>query len=300
MTTELLRRALVDVEFKQRRTERMNWKIKAAIGAAALVAAAQASAQIVFYEHDGFRGRSFSTAGPVDNLERFRFNNRAASIVVDHGRWEVCEGRHFEGRCVVLRPGRYDTLEPMGLAYRISSVRPAGRHEVAYIEAAPPGPPPAPVYAEPPQPAPVYAAPPPPERLFQARVMNVRAMMGPPERRCWVEKQPVATAPGPANAAGAVIGGILGGVLGHQVGAGRGKDVATVGGAIAGAAVGANVGREPGVVTSQDVERCHDVRNEQPAYYDVTYDFDGQVHHVQTPRPPGPTITVNDRGEPRV
>jgi hypothetical protein len=34
--------------------------------------------------------------------------------------------------------------------------------------------------------------------------------------------------------------------------------------------------------------------------WDVTYNFRGQEHRMQVTAPPGPTITVNERGEPRV
>ncbi len=99
---------------------------------------------------------------------------------------------------------------------------------------------------------------------------------------------------------GAIVGAVIGGVLGHQIGGGRGRDVATVGGAIAGAAVGANVGRDEGY--GRDVEHCTGTcsRYDRPDYWDVTYVFDGQEHHVQMSTPPGSTITVNRDGEPRM
>ena len=71
------------------------------------------------------------------------------------------------------------------------------------------------------------------ERLFEVPVTSVRAVVGPPDQRCWVERENVSRGGG-ANVPGAVIGGVLGGILGHQVGAGRGRDVATVGGAVVG------------------------------------------------------------------
>ena len=93
------------------------------------------------------------------------------------------------------------------------------------------------------------------ETLYQANVVAVRAVVGPPEQRCWVEQQQVVSGGGP-NVGGAVIGGILGGVLGHQIGSGRGNDVATAVGAVTGAAVGANVNRGGRQVTTQNVQRC--------------------------------------------
>ena len=78
------------------------------------------------------------------------------------------------------------------------------------------------------------------ERLYEATVTSVRAVMGASEQRCWIEREQVGQ---DRNLPGAIIGGILGGVLGHQVGGGRGQDIATVGGAVAGAAIGSNAAR---------------------------------------------------------
>ena len=88
----------------------------------------------------------------------------------------------------------------------------------------------------------------------------------------------------------------------HQVGGGVGKDLATAGGAVAGGLVGANVGRTNAgqAVAAPDVQRCTTQTSQsQPAYWDVTYTFRGQEHRVQMTAAPGPTITVNEQGEPR-
>ena len=97
------------------------------------------------------------------------------------------------------------------------------------------------------------------------------------------------------------MGGILGGVLGHQVGSGRGNDAATAGGAVAGAALGYNVGRNDGGRATRDVQRCASAPGQaNPDYWDVTYTFRGQEHHMQMASPPGRTVSVNAKGEPRV
>jgi uncharacterized protein YcfJ len=98
-----------------------------------------------------------------------------------------------------------------------------------------------------------------------------------------------------------VSGAVIGGVLGHQIGGGTGNTVATVGGAVAGGAVGSQVGRLGGTQQAQtrDVQRCENVANQKPDHWDVTYDFEGQQHRIQTTTPPGATVRVNDRGEPR-
>jgi len=258
---------------------------------AAAVLAVPADAQITFYAGEGFHGPSFTTNGPIRNLDGSRFNDRASSAIVEHGRWEACEHAGFAGRCVILRPGQYPSLAALGMNDTISSVRPVQGH--ARVEEVPP-----PAVAQRYDYYPRHG-----ERLFEANVTSVRAVTTTPARqRCWVEREQVVRDSGGTNVPGAIIGGVLGGVLGHQVGGGRGKDVATAVGAVGGAAVGANVGSGGGSqVVTQDVQRCAAVHEPvRPDYYDVTYLFRGVEHHVQMTTPPGRSITVNDRGEPRV
>ena len=262
----------------------MNATLKCLAAVLALGAATQAAAQITFYEGEGFRGRAFTASKSIGDFERFRFNDRASSAMVDRGRWEVCEHARFQGRCVVLRHGNYPSLAAMGMNDRISSVR-AVSERGNYPNAAPP-PPPAPVYE--------YRRR-PNERLYEARVTSVHAVMGPASRRCWVERQQVGGEP---NTGGAIAGAIIGGILGHQVGKGSGRDAATAAGAIAGAAIGANSG-EGGPGYERNVRRCENVPRGPPAYWDVTYHFRGVEHHVEMSAPPGATILVNRRGEPR-
>jgi len=265
----------------------MNWKLKAALAATSLLMAAQASAQITFYEGEGFRGRAFSTNKEVWNFDRTGFNDRASSVVVDNGRWQVCSDAKFEGTCVILRRGSYDSLSRLGMNDRISSVRPvAQRASVQYAE---PEPLAAPTYE--------YRRR-PNERVYEAPVTSVHAIVGPPEQRCWVERQQVEERRD-NNVGGAVIGALIGGVLGHQVGGGRGRDVATVGGAVAGGLIGNNAGRGDSVTYDKNVQRCRDVANTKPEYWDVAYNFQGVEHHVQMSAPPGNTVAVNSRGEPR-
>ena len=149
--------------------------------------------------------------------------------------------------------------------------------------------------------APAYEYRQPVREFYEAHVTSVRAVVGPPEQRCWVERQQIAdNRSDAANVPGAIVGAVIGGVLGHQVGSGRGRDVATAGGAVAGAAIGANVGRSGGQVYSQDVERCAAVEGQaRPEYWDVTYTFRGVVHRAQMSAPPGRTLTVDGNGVPR-
>lgn len=261
----------------------MNPKLKYALGAAALILAARAAAQVTFYEGEGFRGRMFTTNKPVANLERYGFNDRASSAIVESGRWEVCDDAGFRGRCVVLRRGSYDSLARMGLDSRLSSVRPVGSRRHYENEA--PAALPVPTYE--------YRRR-PNERLYEAPVTSAHAVLGPPEQRCWVERERVAE----PNVGGAIAGAIIGGVLGHQIGSGRGQEAATVAGALAGSAIGSTAeGGGPG--HDRDVRRCETVPGGPPEYWDVTYNFRGVEHRVQLSAPPGRTITVNEKGEPR-
>jgi uncharacterized protein YcfJ len=263
-------------------------RLKPILAAIALAAAGHASAQITFYEGQGFRGRAFSTDETVRDMERRGFNDRASSIVVERGRWEVCEDARFEGRCVVLRRGSYESLRDTGLDRTISSVRPVDNRR-RYENEAPQAAMEQPNYAYRQRPN---------ERTYEAPVRSVRAVAGSPEQRCWMERQEVQERRD-LNPAGGVIGGIVGGILGHQIGSGRGNTAATIGGAVGGAALGANIDRIRDPRSGREVRRCENVANAQPEYWDVVYNFRGTDHRVQMTAPPGRTILVNARGEPR-
>jgi uncharacterized protein YcfJ len=264
----------------------MKRSIKMFLAAGSLLLCTTAMAQVTFYEGEGFRGRAFTTNNQQSDFKRSGFNDRASSVVVDGGRWEVCEDPGYEGRCVVIRRGSYDSLQRMGVNNRISSVRRVSDRARYDNESPEPLPEPNYEYRRRSN-----------EKVYEARVTSVRAVMGRPEQRCWVEREQV-RGKGDRNIAGGVIGGIIGGVLGHQVGSGSGNDVATVGGAVAGAAIGSNQnrGRED---YGRDVRRCETVDDADPDYWDVRYKFRNAEHRVQMTAPPGPVIYVNSRGEPR-
>jgi uncharacterized protein YcfJ len=265
---------------------------KFSVALAGVALAASACAQITFYENEGFQGRSFNTSRTVPDFQRSGFNDRASSVVVTSNRWEVCQDVAFKGRCVVLRPGQYPSLAAMGLNDRVSSVRTVGRNARVDDER----------YAPPPVVDRDYRRR-QNERLFEVPVTSVRAVIGTPERRCWVEREQVPQDRSDARVPSAILGAVIGGILGHQIGGGTGRDVATVGGAVAGAAVGANIARDRDgrQIVTRDVQRCTSVPSQaHPDYWDVTYTFRGVEHRVQMATPPGPTVTVNRQGEPRV
>jgi uncharacterized protein YcfJ len=264
----------------------MNLKRTAALGLSILALAASAKAQITFYEGEGFRGRAFTSNRQIGNFQRAGFNDRASSVIVERGLWEVCEAERFQGRCVFLRAGSYDSLSRMGMNDRVSSMRQVDTRRRSQWDNNGPEPMSAPNYD--------YRRR-PNERVYQARVTSVRGIVGPEDRRCWVERSERHGRRGKSSS-GAIVGAILGGILGHEVGGrGRSGDVGTVGGAAAGAVIGANVGRDG----DRNVRRCETVSDEEPEYWEVTYDYNRVEHRVRMSSPPGATIAVNRNGEPR-
>ena len=107
----------------------MNSILKSLLVSSALAISTQAAAQITFYEREGFDGRAFTTENQIGNLAQSGFNDRASSVVVLRGRWEICEDARFSGRCVVLRPGRYPSLGAMNMNNSVSSVRMVTRND---------------------------------------------------------------------------------------------------------------------------------------------------------------------------
>ncbi|WP_281168671.1 beta/gamma crystallin-related protein [Leeia oryzae] len=250
----------------------------------------QAFADIVFYENEGFSGRSFTTNRQVSNLYNNGFNDRASSAIVLSDRWEVCSDSGFNGDCIYLRPGRYSSLDAMGMNNSVSSARMISG-TARYDEQR---------YA--PDPEPVYDnRRRNRERLYTAYVTSVRAVIADSGQRCWIERDQVEPDRSRSNVPGTVLGAVIGGVLGHQIGSGSGRDVATVGGAIAGGVIGSNISRDRNNQTySRDVQHCSNASYQtSPDYWDVTYTFRGIQHRIQMTYAPGRTVTVNARGEPR-
>jgi uncharacterized protein YcfJ len=101
----------------------MNHILKSALALLTAMFAVHASAQVTFYEHENFEGRAFTTQRPVDNFNRLGFNDRASSVVVSGGAWEVCDDSDFHGQCLILRPGSYPSLRAMNMNNRLSSAR---------------------------------------------------------------------------------------------------------------------------------------------------------------------------------
>ena len=87
-----------------------------------LLFASPALAEISFYANDGFDGATYMSKLPIGNLNRAGFNDRARSIDVRGGVWEICVDGDYRGRCVEVDRDVRD-LRALGLDRSISSMR---------------------------------------------------------------------------------------------------------------------------------------------------------------------------------
>ena len=85
--------------------------------------AAQAG-QLTLYTDINFNGRAVTVQGDARDLVQIGFNDRASSMVIGSGRWEICVDADFRGRCQIFERGEYARLD--GWNDNISSVREVG------------------------------------------------------------------------------------------------------------------------------------------------------------------------------
>ena len=100
-----------------------------------LASATAAAAELTLFSDDNFAGQRLQANDAIPNFANSGFNDRASSVVIRDGAWQLCDDAYFRGRCVTLQPGRYPSLREIGLSDRISSVREMGSW------GKPPGPP---------------------------------------------------------------------------------------------------------------------------------------------------------------
>ncbi|MEO8134181.1 MAG: beta/gamma crystallin-related protein [Betaproteobacteria bacterium] len=91
----------------------------AAMSCAVLVAAQE----IILYQDDNFSGPRYSANTSVPDLGGAGFNDRASSVTIRGGSWQLCADSWYRGQCVTLNPGDYRSLSAMGLNDRVSSLR---------------------------------------------------------------------------------------------------------------------------------------------------------------------------------
>jgi hypothetical protein len=83
----------------------------------------QEEAALILFSGKDFRGAATNVFDPILSLHDLDFNDRARSVSVLSGAWELCENVDFTGRCVFLREDSPD-LSYFGLEGIVSSVRP--------------------------------------------------------------------------------------------------------------------------------------------------------------------------------
>lgn len=77
--------------------------------------------RIILFDDRNFRGRSVTVDGVRPVLSGFQ--EKAESVQVTGGLWELCERANFGGRCTIVSSNVSD-LGALGLRNRVSSVRP--------------------------------------------------------------------------------------------------------------------------------------------------------------------------------
>lgn len=99
------------------------------IGVVAGVAAPVAGfGSVDLYGQPRFHGRTARVDRDASNFNTFNFNDRASSLVVQGGSWEVCTDADYRGTCRTFAPGRYPSLG-YGMTKAISSARPVINQE---------------------------------------------------------------------------------------------------------------------------------------------------------------------------
>lgn len=95
----------------------------AAGAAVAQYDAPQDEAALILFSGANYTGDAVNIFDPIHALPDIRFNDRARSVAVLSGAWEICEHSDFTGRCVFLREDVPD-LRYYDLERDVSSVRP--------------------------------------------------------------------------------------------------------------------------------------------------------------------------------
>jgi accessory colonization factor AcfC len=73
-------------------------------------AVAQAG-DITLYTRDHFGGPAITLHESAPDLDKQGFNDKTSSVVVHDGTWEVCEAKHYKGKCMILEKGEYAELK---------------------------------------------------------------------------------------------------------------------------------------------------------------------------------------------
>lgn len=91
--------------------------------AGALFASYANGADLTLYADDDYQGRALGVVIDERTLGVLNFDKRASSVVVENSAWILCTGEEYTGQCITLEPGRYASLQALGLDNAITSVR---------------------------------------------------------------------------------------------------------------------------------------------------------------------------------
>ncbi|HZX26350.1 MAG TPA: beta/gamma crystallin-related protein, partial [Telluria sp.] len=89
-----------------------------------LLSLAVHAGEITLYTQPDFKGREITLRDVTPDLSEFGFKDRAASLMVRSGRWEVCFDTEFRAPCTIYERGEYRTVK--GLGDPVVSVRELG------------------------------------------------------------------------------------------------------------------------------------------------------------------------------
>ncbi|MEA1651376.1 beta/gamma crystallin-related protein [Nitrospirillum sp. BR 11164] len=85
--------------------------------------ASAANGEITLYKEPGLKGDTLVITDDTDNLAYTRWNDRARSLYVESGTWEVCRQAGYHDCVTVHAYERFDDLQRIGLDRAISSLR---------------------------------------------------------------------------------------------------------------------------------------------------------------------------------
>ncbi|MBZ0111680.1 MAG: beta/gamma crystallin family protein [Thermoanaerobaculia bacterium] len=90
------------------------------------LASASLAQVIVLYQDDDFRGSNRVIDGPISSLDSIGWNDKASSLRVTSGAWEVCKDDRYRGCEILFNRGQGEIrrLSAIGWNDRISSLRP--------------------------------------------------------------------------------------------------------------------------------------------------------------------------------
>ena len=88
-----------------------------------LAAGSTLGAELTLYANDDYQGRAVGVVIDERQLGVLNFDKKASSVIVESGAWVLCSGEDYTGECITLEPGRYASLQALGLNDAVTSVR---------------------------------------------------------------------------------------------------------------------------------------------------------------------------------